>query len=158
MQTANFKDVMETINSITGHSSCAFERSSLKKTENEIEDLKIEVDALKQIIHSLDEQFESNNAELEAQLEIEKSHTQSLMEDVAAIDSKSQILEAYIGVLKTEDFKFNLAKNHCAEYIREFWAELKYLSDQGCEIKQRVVRLKELQEKCLGLSSLLTHE
>lgn len=143
------QEVMETIDSFFGTSLTSYERFNILKLENQIGDLKAHVDGLKQTLQSLDQQYEANKAELEAQMEVDKSQAITLKEDIRAIEKKSEILEAYIGVLGTEEFSINALRSECDGYCKKTWVDLKYLNDQSNEIKSKLSRLKDLNKKLI---------
>ena len=143
--------MLDIISSFTGQSYDTFERSCILKAENDVEDLKSQIGSMKQVLQSLNEQYEANRAELEAQIEVEKSRTASLKEDINAIEKKSQILQAYIGVLGTEEFSINQLKLDCDEHCKQYWVQLKMLNDESEKIKERLSKLREMQNKCNNL-------
>lgn len=141
---SNYKEVMDTISSLSGQSFSTYERSSILKAENDIDNLNIQVETMQHLLQNLNEQYEASKTELEAQIEVEKSQMASLREDISTMDKKTDILIAYMDVISGEEFSINKLNKDCDEYCKHIWVELKQLSQQGQDIQERVGRLKEL--------------
>lgn len=148
---SNYKERIEKLSSITGHSLNVNERfvvSSLQSTQS---DMLAELEAKKNLLQFLNEQEEAVTAELRTQLELDATYLEELKGEVEAIQQKSKILTAYIGVIKSDEFVINKMNTEAILYNQECRSKIMPLVERSHSVRSDFNEAKGLHNKYLEL-------
>lgn len=126
---------------ISGYLPTPHQECSLIILEDKINNLENDIQSMTLICEELD----ARKFELEAQKKIEFSFMEKDVEDAR---EKSKILWQYITLLQSDDFKLNRIRNECDIHTQEIWSKLKPINGKAKIVKEQLVKLRELQEKC----------
>lgn len=148
---SNYKERIEKLSSITGHSLNANDRfvvSSLQSTQS---DMLAEIEAKKGLLQFLNEQEEAVEAELKTQLELDATYLEELKGEVEAIQQKSKILTAYISVIKSDEFIINKMNTEAILYNQKCRANIMPLVERSHLVRQEFNQVKELYNRYMEL-------
>lgn len=117
-------------------------RISRKKAQEELEELMEERDYLKQVLQYYEEMEFSAKDAYEAQVQIANSSMESIENEVKNTKEKSEILVAYMGVMRTDEFVINRLKTEMDQYREDFWNKLQPIYRKRRQISEQLELLK----------------
>lgn len=143
-----YKEQIEKLCELTGLSLNPSVRFAEIIRENELAELKREVEAKKQLLETLEEQNDSAKIQLETQEESNISYLEALKDDIKALKQKSKILTTYFSYIGTDEFVINKLKVDGDHYCKDFWLNLKPILDKARLVAEDLKKIDEMKKNC----------
>ena len=120
---------------------------------DQIENLEEEVNVKRKLLEDQNDTLETLKSELEME---EEDMSEEMRKDIDKLKQKTEILEQYLAtIVSSDEFRVNALKKEIDNKSNEFINKLKPIHRRGVEIKDEIVKLRELQANCDDLRQKL---